>query len=159
MYILIKSINDQYISDDLVKPSPVEPDLAELDLAKCDTADPICKAPFDYNWVWVNSVYDSGEYLKPNNAGDFELSFDDSKVYIKTDCNKIFGSYTLDQNTLTFSSLGMTKMHCTGSKDSEFASVLESVKNFSVTPDGRLLLYFESEGGKGISIFTSTLVD
>lgn len=71
-------------------------------------------------WKW-RMTQKGNETLTPKTVDAFTLTFNaDGSVSGTTDCNNFAGSYTLTDNTIQFSALGMTKKFCEGSQESEF---------------------------------------
>ncbi len=52
-------------------------------------------------------------------------------------CNKLFGSYSAEGETLSFSKIGMTKMYCDGKMDVEqsFLQAMQAVNNYNFNGD------------------------
>ena len=99
-------------------------------------------------WTWVSSLYNDGRELRPNKEGDFTLTFkEDGRVDVKTDCNSMGGEYAVEGNQLTFSNMMMTLMFCEGSKESDFANILENTASYFFTKDGDLILELKYDSG------------
>ncbi len=95
-------------------------------------------------WRWQSSESATGKTTidKPEN---YQLQFmADGKIGVKVDCNTGGGSYTTEDNNISFVRIFTTKMFC-GEKslDSRFLRGLESARNFRV--EGNNL----SVGGEG----------
>lgn len=100
-------------------------------------------------WVWLATMAD-GKAIEPKNSTAFTITFNASQKTLNatTDCNSIFGPYTIDENnSLTFGSLGMTEMYCEGSQEADFAEGLSKVKSFTFNGSGALVLEFASGSG------------
>lgn len=98
------------------------------------------------SWVW-QATSAGGKVLEPKNKTAFTITFNsvDKTIHATTDCNAIFGPYTLSENnTLTFGALGMTRKYCEGSQEAEFADGLSKVKKFYFNGSGALVLEFLS---------------
>lgn len=103
----------------------------------------------------------------PNINGNWELSFiyEDSEADINKDfpqklpvlnfetktqsvsgndgCNQLFGSFSTNQNEISFSQLGVTNMFCEGVKDFAYRQTLNTAKNFLIE-DNQLTFYNEN---------------
>jgi len=95
-------------------------------------------------WRWQSSESATGKTTidKPEN---YQLQFmADGKIGVKADCNTGGGSYTTEDNNISFVRIFTTKMFC-GEKslDSRFLRGLESARNFRI--EGNNL----SVGGEG----------
>ncbi len=99
-------------------------------------------------WAW-QATTEGGKVIEPRNKTAFTLTFDVSKKMVNatTDCNNIFGPYTLGaSNILTFNGLGMTKMYCEGSQETYFAEGLGKVRSFHFNGAGALVLELATKG-------------
>ena len=99
-------------------------------------------------WVW-QATTENDKVLEPKDKTAFTLTFNSAEkmVNASTDCNSIFGPYTLGENNkLTFGDLGMTRKYCEGSQETDFAEGLGKVKSFSFNGAGALVLEFTTEG-------------
>ncbi|MCC7357594.1 META domain-containing protein [Candidatus Uhrbacteria bacterium] len=97
-------------------------------------------------WTW-QATSEDGKVVEPKDKIAFTIAFNtgDKMVNATTDCNTIFGPYTVDSdNKLTFGSLGMTRKYCEGSQETEFASGLSKIKKFYFNESGALVLEFSS---------------
>ena len=79
----------------------------------------------------------------------FSITFEAGQVQGNAGCNSFFGSYSVDQNRIVFSALGMTEMACLepeGLMDQEQAllAFLGDSKTFELS-DGRLK-FFRADG-------------
>jgi len=76
------------------------------------------------------------------------LTFDalNKSVSATTECNNLFGSYTIDLYTLNFNPLASTKMYCEGKMDAEqeIAEALESTGSYTIE-NGVLTLYSKND--------------
>ena len=95
-------------------------------------------------WRWRSSESATGKMTieKPEN---YQLEFmADSKIGVKADCNTGGGSYTTEDNNISFARIFTTKIFC-GEKslDSRFLRGLESARNFRVEGNNLFI------GGKG----------
>jgi heat shock protein HslJ len=97
-------------------------------------------------WTW-KSTNAGGKVVEPKDKTAFTIAFNtaDKAVNATTDCNTVFGPYVVDaSNKLTFGALGMTKMYCQGSQETEFVDGLSKVKKFYFNGSGALVLEFSS---------------
>ncbi len=93
-------------------------------------------------WVWIKTelgtrpIVDPNLVVTPNKKGDFVLTFlDEGSISIKTDCNRMGGTYKFSENKITFGSFMSTLMYCEGSKENEFAKMLQENKIYSLSFD------------------------
>lgn len=101
-------------------------------------------------WEWIATTMPDGSTVEPNVRGDSTLLLNpDGSVYIDTDCNTYFGTYTLEGTALTITPQGSTRMACLGtSKEEAYVGGLEQVVDYSIVQDGTtLVLGFESGEG------------
>lgn len=102
-------------------------------------------------WSWVRTVYSNDTIAVPAKPGSFTLTFkDDGTVHAATDCNRMFGNYSVDGRKLSFSKLAATKMYCPDSQEQDFAKMLSQVTSFLFTPDSRLVLELKYDSGQMI---------
>ncbi len=98
-------------------------------------------------WRWQSSESATGKIPidKPEN---YQIEFmADGKIGVKADCNTGGGSYTTEDNNISFTGIFTTKMFC-GEKslDARFLRGLESARNFRVEGN-TLSIGAESENG------------
>ncbi len=99
-------------------------------------------------WVWDSALYNDGTEVKPNKVGDFSITFDkDGRFTASTDCNQMAGQYVADGNLLTMSQIVSTKMYCEGSKEGDFAKILENTASFLFTSRGQLIFEIKFDSG------------
>lgn len=78
------------------------------------------------------------------------LSFADGEVTGSTGCNRFSASYAVEDGTLTFGPMAMTKMACRGSAgqfEQRFLALAEGRIGARISPDGKLHLE------RGIDLF------
>lgn len=80
----------------------------------------------------------------PNKKPTLTLESITKKLTGNTGCNTMFGSFTTEQNKVTFSGLGMTKMFCEGVKEKEYTASLEKVSTYRF--DNNKLSFFDTNG-------------
>ncbi|MDO8536756.1 MAG: META domain-containing protein [bacterium] len=99
-------------------------------------------------WNWIKALYNDGREITPKQSGKFTLSFSSNGLFsVTTDCNSMSGSYTADKNNISFGSMASTKMHCEGSQEAEFASLLTDARNYHFTSRGELVLDLKFDSG------------
>ena len=54
------------------------------------------------------------------------------KLTGNTGCNQMFGSFTTQQNKISFSEVGATKMYCEGVKENEYLALLNQVDSYKL---------------------------
>jgi heat shock protein HslJ len=98
-------------------------------------------------WNWINTTDSSGVETYPNKPNAFTLKFNENnQASITTDCNTAFGEYKQAENEIAFGSLGMTKMYCEGSQETDFINMLSTSSKYSFTSRGELILTNASGG-------------
>lgn len=89
-----------------------------------------------YNVVQMGSKDVSGESMT--------LKFDPETAALggSSSCNKIFGNYSAEGDTLSFSPMGATKMYCEGKMEAEkdFMQALQAVNKYRFKGDKLELL-------------------
>lgn len=99
-------------------------------------------------WEWVSTEMNNDTVVKPNKPGVFKITFTEKgDVSVKTDCNGMFGRYTLQNNQLTFGNMASTKMYCEGSQETAFAKSFGEVSSFFISPKGELILELKLDSG------------
>jgi heat shock protein HslJ len=99
-------------------------------------------------WIWTSALYNDERTVKPNKAGVFTLTFSKAGTFsATTDCNKAFGTYTVDKDLITFGPIASTKMYCEGSQETEFFKLLENASSFHFTSRGSLILDLKFDSG------------
>lgn len=85
------------------------------------------------SWKLVSIVHDNDPVPIPDTA-DLLLEFEEEKVTGNSGCNNFFGSYSTNQEILTITGLGATKMYCPDAMRLEetFLNALESAETYSV---------------------------
>jgi heat shock protein HslJ len=100
------------------------------------------------NWIWVSTTYADGGEVKPKQSLAFTLDFlDNNEFTATTDCNRIGGKYTVNDGTIAFSDIFMTKMACQDSQENEFANMLTSAATYEFTSRGQLVLSLKAGSG------------
>jgi len=74
------------------------------------------------------------------------LAGDESRVHGHAGCNNFFGQFTTDESTLSFSTLGATRMACPDAMDTEqsFLAALEGTARYQIS--GLFLDLYDAEG-------------
>lgn len=77
------------------------------------------------SWAWVRTELGSGSTVNAPSGNKFVLSFKEGgSVDSTTDCNSMGGTYTQNEEVLSFGPFMSTKMFCEGSMESDYASQL-----------------------------------
>lgn len=91
----------------------------------------------------INSVKEKSYTPK-----ELVITFDalNKSVNATTECNNLFGSYTIDLYVLSFNPLASTKMYCEGKMDAEkeIAEALEETGSYTIE-NGILILYSKND--------------
>lgn len=100
------------------------------------------------SWEWIRTTLSDDTVTAPNKSGDFILTFTNEKSFaVKTDCNRLRGTYSIRGNTITFSQILSTKMACLpDSKENTFSKYLPEATSFLVQ-DSRLILDLKMDSG------------
>lgn len=94
-------------------------------------------------WVWqATTIADA--VIEPKVKDAFVITFNpkEGTINATTDCNNVFGPYTVEGDKLKFGALGMTKKFCKGSQDDIFGAQLAEVSSYYFTGSGALVLQF-----------------
>lgn len=98
-------------------------------------------------WVWVSTLYNDGKEISPRDER-FVITFTpDGRFSATTDCNSMGGNYVANADMITFSEIGMTKMFCEGSQESDFLNILENTSGYHFTSRGELVLGLKFDSG------------
>lgn len=91
----------------------------------------------------INSVKEKSYTPK-----ELVITFDalNKSVNATTECNNLFGSYTIDLYALSFNPLASTKMYCEGKMDAEkeIAEAFEETGSYTIE-NGILILYSKND--------------
>ena len=97
------------------------------------------------NWTLVH-IHESSETTVdegfPNKKPNLILEAISKKVTGNSGCNQLFGSFTTQQNRISFEGMGMTKMYCEGVKENEYVDLINKVKTYTII-DNQLILMDE----------------
>jgi heat shock protein HslJ len=98
-------------------------------------------------WQWVQSIYEGDMIVASTDPTRYTITFlEDGTFEAQLDCNRGFGSYTLDGSGMTIGPIGSTRMACPAdSLDSTFIEDLEAVESFAFA-DGNLHLTLSTDG-------------
>ena len=93
------------------------------------------------SWTWTKTTTGS-KVATPKKVNAFIVMFNqDLSLKGTTDCNSFFGSYKLASSTkISFGPLGVTKMFCEGSEETDFMKSLSDVTNYSIDKSNNLIL-------------------
>lgn len=98
-------------------------------------------------WQWISALYNDGRKINPANDR-FTITFNpDNKFSATTDCNGINGNYIATINSINFSQIGMTKMFCEKSQETDFLKILENTQNYHFTSKGELIFDLKFDSG------------
>jgi heat shock protein HslJ len=99
-------------------------------------------------WVWIAARYADGTELKPNRTDAFTITFGAVGCFTATtDCNRLGGTYTGADGSLSFSDVFATRMFCEGSQENEFSALLDAVVSYRFTSRGQLILVLDADRG------------
>lgn len=99
-------------------------------------------------WTWINATYNDGKKVEPQKKDAFTLTFkNDGTFGATTDCNSMSGSYTVENNTMTFTPGATTLMFCDGSQEKDFTSLLTQVNSYMFTSKGELVFSLKNDSG------------
>ena len=97
------------------------------------------------NWTLLH-IHESSETTVdegfPNKKPNLILEAISKKVTGNSGCNQLFGSFTTQQNRISFEGMGMTKMYCEGVKENEYVDLINKVKTYTII-DNQLILMDE----------------
>jgi heat shock protein HslJ len=99
-------------------------------------------------WQWREALIQDGSVITVEDPARYALEFTpDGKVAVRADCNRGFGTYTVDGTHLALSVLGLTRAQCPpDSLDDEFLRLLGQVSAYGF--DGaELVLSLRSNTG------------
>jgi heat shock protein HslJ len=100
-------------------------------------------------WAWVQTVYNNDKIVVPTKPDVFTLTFNsDGTLNAATDCNRMNGSYSVDERLLTIGKLAATRMFCPDSQETVFADMLSQVSAFIFTSRGELVLELKYDSGQ-----------
>ena len=98
-------------------------------------------------WTWISALYNDGRKIIPANDR-FALTLNpDNRFSATTDCNGISGGYTATANSISFSQIGMTKIFCEKSQETDFLKILENTQNYHFTSKGELIFDLKFDSG------------
>ena len=83
-------------------------------------------------------------YITKDSGTDIDKGFPDKKPTLtlepitkkltgNTGCNQMFGSFSTQQNNISFSGMGATKMYCEGIKENEYLQLFDKVDSYKIT--------------------------
>jgi heat shock protein HslJ len=114
-----------------------------------DEADPERMTLTMKKWLWTRTVYNNDKIVTPTTPGVFTLTFkSNGTLNAATDCNRMAGSYSIDDRLLSFSKLAATRMYCPDSQESKFADMLSQVAAFLFTSMGEIVLELKFDSGQ-----------
>lgn len=80
----------------------------------------------------------------PNKVPTLILESVSKKLTGNTGCNQMFGSFTTQQNKISFGEVGATKMYCEGVKENEYLVLLNQVDSYKL--NNNQLTFLNKEG-------------
>lgn len=102
----------------------------------------------EHVWTWRETVLPSDEFIVPNKADAFTLTFaTDRKMKGTTDCNGFSGTYSVSNWQLTFGSMMSTLMFCEDSQETEYTNALSDTESFAFNKESNLILTLGQEQG------------
>lgn len=106
-----------------------------------------------YKWLWEETIYADNTQVKPQVSDSFILVLnDDGTVTADTDCNNMFGNFTVAQGAkIDFPATASTIMYCEGSQETEFAKILDKADNYFFEEDTLMITWEDNEA---VSSFT-----
>lgn len=108
------------------------------------------------NWTLTEISKNSGTNVKdgfPNKKPVLILEAISKKVTGNTGCNQLFGSFTTQNNQITFSGMGSTKMYCQDVKENEYLNMINQVHSYKII-NGQLI--FMDKDGKELLKYNKT---
>lgn len=108
------------------------------------------------NWTLTEISKDSGTNVNdgfPNKKPVIILEAISKKVTGNTGCNQLFGSFTTQNNQITFSGMGSTKMYCQDVKENEYLNMINQVHSYKII-NGQLI--FMDKDGKELLKYNKT---
>lgn len=100
-----------------------------------------------YSWVWEQTEYEDGRVVSPDSDEFIATFLPTGDFNSQTDCNGIFGSYETSETTLSFHTLGATKMACEGEVyEAEYTQMLSRVVSYQMEVDTELVLKMSNGG-------------
>ena len=103
----------------------------------------------DLSGTWTLTYIDetSGTNIDegfPNKKPTLTLEAISKKLTGNTGCNQMFGSFTTQQNKVSFSGIGTTKMYCEGVKEAEYLEMFNSIHSYKILDNQ--LIFMDSDG-------------
>lgn len=110
-------------------------------------ADPLRMSLDMKTWILDSALYNDGTEINP--TGDrFSITFlPGNRFSATTDCNSMNGSYVAADGAISFSQIGMTKMFCEDSQETEFLNILENTSSYHFTARGQLIFDLKFDSG------------
>ncbi len=104
------------------------------------------------SWTWLETQYNNDTVVTPNDIDAFTITFNEDGTFsATTDCNLLSGSYTSNENTISFDeNIAMTKKYCADSQENEFVSLLSEIQSFFFTSKGNLIFDLKFDSGSAI---------
>lgn len=99
------------------------------------------------SWTLVEIHESSGTTINegfPEKKPTLTLEAITKKLTGNTGCNQMFGSFQTNQNSISFSKMGATKMYCANVKESEYLQMFDKIKTYSIVNDQ--LSFLDADG-------------
>lgn len=112
---------------------------ADADVAAVDSVETLS---LDGEWRLADYVGPEGFVAVPDTL-DYTLTFNqsDSTFNMTTDCNSLFGQYTLPEDSIRFENIGATQMLCPQANvEQAMAEILPRISTYSISSDSVLSL-------------------
>lgn len=95
------------------------------------------------NWILNHISKESGTTLDkgfPSKKPTLTLESVSKKMTGNTGCNQMFGSFTTQQNKLSFKDVGSTKMYCQEVKENEYLQMISKVDSYKIENNQLILM-------------------
>ena len=104
-------------------------------------------------WTWIRAQESDGRVTTPRQPERFSLTLlPDGTFSATTDCNRVGGSYTARQDSISFGSDTVsTRMYCEWSQEAMFISLLREAQRYHFTSRGELI--FDLKADRGVIVF------
>lgn len=119
-----------------------------LTMTACNTIKNTTKSTNSLQGEWglklIEGSTNSFESLFPAHKPTLIIDLSTKKVSGKNGCNNYLGNYKIDGTAISFkdSKMAVTMMACPGNGDAFYMEMLKKIDRFSITEDGKELLFF-----------------
>lgn len=106
----------------------------------------------EQSWEWKETQYNNDDLITPTDSNQFVARFSkEGQFSSSTDCNRIGGSYIIDNSDLSLSNLFSTEMACMGeTMEIEYSNMLAAVTSYMIDDNGNLILMLKYDSGSMI---------